>query len=503
VVGKPRTPDALLGRAVERMVTSHHRRRLRRVGWLHALDVPADPEGAWFSDGAVPPRDGCELQVHVDGSQVLPRLVAAIEAARSHVHITSWILTPNMLLPDANGAAGTLRELLARRAADGIEVRVLHWAGVPAPGSPISRTTVRRLLHELADGTDVRWRMDARERPMHCHHEKVVLVDDQVAFVGGMDLTIEHGDRRDTPAHPERDDVGWHDISCELRGPVVADVARHFAMRWSESPRGDGDPGPDVPLPEPVEPAEPPTPGPSRVQLVRTVPEHVYDSLPDGSFTVLETYLRALRGARELIYLENQFLWSPEIVDVLMAKLRNPPSEQFRIALVLPSAPELGGDDTRGQLACLLEADGGRGRIAACCLAARPVPNSPPRMPSPVYVHAKLGIVDDRWMSIGSANLNEHSLFNDSEANVVTDDPELVRDTRLRLWEEHTLVPRAQLEQRAPADVIDELFLARGLEQRRLVEAGTPPEHHLIALAGVSKRSMRLFGPLQSLLVDG
>jgi phosphatidylserine/phosphatidylglycerophosphate/cardiolipin synthase-like enzyme len=500
-----RSPDALLGRAVERMVTAHHRRRLRRIGWLDVLDVPVDPDGSWFaSSDAPPPRDGCGMDVLVDGAQVLPRIVAAIEAARSHVHVASWLLSPSMLLPDRSGAAGTLRALLARRAAEGIDVRVLHWAGAPFPGSPISRTAVRRLLHELADDTEVRWRMDAHERPMHCHHEKVVVVDDEVAFVGGMDLTVEQGDRRDTTAHLERDDVGWHDITCELRGPVVADVARHFAMRWSESPRGAGDPGADVPLPDPATPQPSgETPGRSRVQLVRTVPERAYDSLPNGTFTVLETYLRALRGARELIYLENQFVWSPEVVDVLVQQLRHPPTEQFRIVLVLPSRPELGGDDTRGQLGVLLDADAGRGRIAACCLAARPAPHAQPRMPSPVYVHAKLGIVDDRWMSIGSANLNEHSLFNDSEANVVTDDARLVLDTRLRLWEEHTLVPRAQLERRSPAAVVDELFLARALEQRRLVDEGTPPEHHLVALSGVSKRSMRLLGPLQSLLVDG
>ena len=56
---------------------------------------------------------------------------------------------------------------------------------------------------------------------------------------------------------------------------------------------------------------------------------------------------------------------------------------------------------------------------------------------SPVYVHAKIGIVDDRWLTIGSANLNEHSLFNDTELNVLTCDPELARGTRLRLWSEH------------------------------------------------------------------
>jgi phosphatidylserine/phosphatidylglycerophosphate/cardiolipin synthase-like enzyme len=52
-------------------------------------------------------------------------------------------------------------------------------------------------------------------------------------------------------------------------------------------------------------------------------------------------------------------------------------------------------------------------------------------------VHAKIGIVDDAWLTLGSANLNEHSLFNDTEMNVVTHDTALARQTRLRLWAEH------------------------------------------------------------------
>ena len=53
----------------------------------------------------------------------------------------------------------------------------------------------------------------------------------------------------------------------------------------------------------------------------------MYDAVPHGEFRILESYLRALRSARSFVYLENQFLWSPEIVDVLRDKLRDPPSD--------------------------------------------------------------------------------------------------------------------------------------------------------------------------------
>src|SRR5437763_840668 len=153
----------------------------------------------------------------------------------------------------------------------------------------------RRRLRSLGSG-----------RALHCHHEKLVVVDDRVAFVGGIDLTTLGGDRRDSRGHPARGSLGWHDASTRLEGPVVADVADHFALRWREVT--------GVALP----PAQPPPPaGELEVQAVRTVPEKIYRALPRGEFRILESYVRALRSARRFVYLESQFLWSPELVEIL------------------------------------------------------------------------------------------------------------------------------------------------------------------------------------------
>jgi phosphatidylserine/phosphatidylglycerophosphate/cardiolipin synthase-like enzyme len=119
-----------------------------------------------------------------------------------------------------------------------------------------------------------------------------------------------------------------------------------------------------------------------------------------------------------------------------------------------------------------------------------------------VYVHAKVGIVDDRWITVGSANLNEHSLFNDTEMNVVSHDPELARQTRLRLWSEHLGQPVAALAAE-PAALIDETWRPLASEQLERLMAGDPPTHRVVGLAHVSRRSKRLLGPLQALLVDG
>ncbi len=111
-------------------------------------------------------------------------------------------------------------------------------------------------------------------------------------------------------------------------------------------------------------------------------------------------------------------------------------------------------------------------------------------------------IVDDRWLTVGSANLNEHSLFNDTEMNVVTHDAAVARETRLRLWAEH-LELRVDEVSGDPADVIDQLW--KPISEAQLVgrRAGEALTHRLVRLPHVSRGSGRLLGPLQGLVVDG
>jgi phosphatidylserine/phosphatidylglycerophosphate/cardiolipin synthase-like enzyme len=339
---------------------------------------------------------------------------------------------------------------------------------------------------ELTRGTKIQCALDSRERPMHCHHEKLVIVDGEVAFVGGIDLTSLGGDRFDSGEHPVRGKIGWHDVSSCLEGPAVADVAEHFASRWREVTG------------EVLAATAPPPAGDQEVQVIRTVPEKIYDFLPQGDFRILESYQRALRSAHSLVYLENQFLWAPQIVEILLGKLRDPPTEGFRLVVMLPAKPNNGADDTRGQLAQLAEADDGAGRFLATTLQSRTG-----QLAGPLYVHAKVGIVDDRWLTVGSANLNAHSLLNDTEMNVVTDDPELARETRLRLWAEHLEVEFESIANDEPHTVVDERWRPIAAEQLDRLRSDDTPTHRLLALPGVSRRSRRLLGPLSNLVDDG
>jgi phosphatidylserine/phosphatidylglycerophosphate/cardiolipin synthase-like enzyme len=406
--------------------------------------------------------------VLVDGEEALPRLQDDIASARESVLLAGWAFEPSFRL--ARGGP-TLRELLTD-AAERVDVRVLAWAGAPLPLFRPSRGDVRDARDRLVRGTKIQMALDAYERPMHCHHEKLAVIDGRIAYVGGIDLTSLQGDRLDSGDHPARGAIGWHDASARIEGPLVDDVAEHVALRWREV-EGEqiGERGPAGER------------GGVRAQFVRTVPNGVYKELPFGDFRILESYVRAIRSAQRFVYLESQFFWSPELVTILTEKLRRPPSDEFRVVLVLPAKPNNGADDTRGQLGVLVDNDPER-RLLACSLYQ-------PGRADQVYVHAKIGIVDDRWLAVGSANLNSHSFYNDTEACVITCDEDVVRSTRLRLWREH--LQRDDLDG-DPHSILDNLWRPA---------AEDPDFHRLGLLPHVSRRSRSFLGPLNGLLVDG
>jgi len=246
--------DRSVGDAVTAAVCRHHIGRLERIG-SRSLDAPP---GGWAED-APPPRTGNDVEVLVDGEVALPRIVADVRGARSHVHLTGWFMSPDFVLEDGE-APVILRDLLAA-AATRVDVRVLLWAGAPVPVFTPARRLVRAVGDELRRAGPIHCALDTHERPLHCHHEKSIVIDGEIAFVGGIDLTSLAGDRRDSQRHPARAALGWHDVTTRTRGPLVADVADHFNLRWQAVT------GERLPDPPPSSPA-----GDVTAQLVRTLP---------------------------------------------------------------------------------------------------------------------------------------------------------------------------------------------------------------------------------------
>jgi len=102
--------DARVGQSIERASRAHHRRRLARIGRSAQLDPPED--GELWSAGEPRPRDGCQLEVLIDGEQALAAIAEAIASARAYVHIAGWHATPDFRLTRHEGAP-SLRDLPA------------------------------------------------------------------------------------------------------------------------------------------------------------------------------------------------------------------------------------------------------------------------------------------------------------------------------------------------------------------------------------------------------
>ena len=303
--------------------------------------------------------------------------------------------------------------------------------------------------------------LDMRVRPGGSHHMKIVVLrhpgrpERDVAFVGGIDLCHS---RRDDSAHfgdPQRQQMAavygvtppWHDIQALISGPAVGDVETIFRERWEDPAPLTRNPlhrlrdlatGEDR-RPEPLPPQLPdPQPrGTHAVQMLRTFPyrRSGYSFAPDGERSIARAYLKVLPRARSLVYLEDQYLWSTAVVSVLADALRANPG--LHLIVVIPRFPDQDGKVStppnlfgRADALALLYAAGGR-RVAVYGLE-----NS---AGTPIYVHAKVCIVDDIWTIIGSDNFNRRSWTHDSEVScaIIDEYGSFARQLRLGLGTEH------------------------------------------------------------------
>jgi phosphatidylserine/phosphatidylglycerophosphate/cardiolipin synthase-like enzyme len=470
--------EAYAGRNLRRLFGPLHRRRRQSLPRPAGMDEEAlrRARTAWWADdprwyrGGTPPHRYNRVTPLVDGERYFAALAEALAQAQAYVYVTGWCLTPQIPLKRHNGHEIVQTRLLtllsdtARR----VPVRILLWSGAPFLFQPTTRGTeaVQQAIAGQAH-CDIQCRLDHSAHFSHCHHQKAIVVDGRIAFVGGMDLTTFQGDRWDTPQHPLRAGPNWHDVQVRIEGEAVADVEHNFRQRWLAT-TGDG----DLPHREPAWEEWWQTP----VQIVRTIPRGVYSFAPRGEFGIHHAYTRALRQAQRLIYLENQYLWSPDIVDALIAAMNKQHAEPFRIVIVLPARAYDGKWDNDQHVAKLREIDNGRGLVSVYCpYTSGPTSGVHAFAYRPIYVHAKVAIIDDEWLTVGSANLNNRGLLTDSEINAVVRDRDLARNLRIDLWAEHLALPREQVAQADAVDLVDRQWAGRAAENTQIIRRADRP----------------------------
>ncbi len=445
----------------------------------------------WWAQGDTPVRADSNVMYCVDARSTLLTMCRRFLMARTYIYLASWGMTPTMKLvrgtdrragPDGSPeqeallaelqAEGlqeaeidfwcshdlSLQAVLGYAVSKGVEVKVLIWSGAKlfshynpkVVHEQLIRVGVTCILDDSA--------FDILHHPIESLHQKIAVVDGTHAFVGGIDPLIEPNgdfDRWDYPSHrffeEESSPHPWHDAHAMIEGPAVGDVELNFRQRWNEVVERQHL-GNQLFIAE--HPLPPPLASESQVQVARTIPPHTYRFAPkQGIQGIAQLYVHALSNTQHFIYLENQYFW-PHIFYGLANPLlgtSSPDMERITrelgaalrcgatVAMVLPDRPNVGRAFTDAGLVRLREEAPEavkQGRLQAFCLATSTDIEGEARYRS-IYVHAKVAIVDDRWSTVGSANLNNRGMRDDAEMNVATLDAKLARGLRLLLWAEH------------------------------------------------------------------
>jgi len=387
----------------------------------------------------------------VDGAAYFAALRGALVKARHTVHILGWDIDSRVRLVRGAGANDGYPEPLAEfldalvRERPTLRVNVLSW----------DYAMLFALEREWLSPLRLGWRTHRRMKflldgchPVGAsHHQKVVVIDGAIGFVGGLDLTRC---RWDTPAHapadPGRVDpdgkpyAPFHDVQMAVDGDAARALAELCRERWRRASGREAaapperithDVWPDALVPDLTDVA---------VGISRTEPGF------EGYAPVGEVHALlgdAIGAARDALYIENQYFSSSAMADALAARIDSPDAPD--IALVLPRRQSGWLEETtmgvlRGRIDTRLRALDPAHRYRAWCPR---LPDEPPDGGGCLNVHSKVMVVDDDFLTIGSANLSNRSMGFDSECNlaIASGGDERVRGAirafRARLLGEH------------------------------------------------------------------
>jgi phosphatidylserine/phosphatidylglycerophosphate/cardiolipin synthase-like enzyme len=356
----------------------------------------------------------------IDAADYFRHVKAAMLRARHRIVLVGWDFDSRVTfergektLPGPNQLGAFLYWMVWKR--PGLDIYVLKsnlrllpafdglWFAL-TPVSLLNQISSRR-LHFAIDGA----------HPIgSVHHQKIVVIDDAVAFCGGIDLTVE---RWDTRAHKDdnrhRRTAGRsygprHDVGLAVDGAAARALGEQALARWQTATKQS------LTQVEAKHSAWPSKLQPSLrnvdVGIARTVPE--LEDRPEVR-EVEALNLAAIASARRTVYVENQYLASRTMAEALAARLREDDGPEIVIVLARRGNNPLERgtmDSARHRLIRLLWEADGHGRLGIYW----PVTDGG----APIYVHSKVLVVDDRLLRIGSSNFNNRSMGFDSECDV-------------------------------------------------------------------------------------
>jgi len=363
--------------------------------------------------------------------------------AQQSVWVTVTFMWPAFQMP---GGRGSTFDVLDRAAARGVDVRLIFWRPDDETASLRKNAfwgseTHIALLNNRQSGVKIRW---DRAHAGFCQHQKSWLIDagseNGVAFVGGINLNPH------SMVAPGHNGEGHnHDVYVELAGPSTVDVHHNFVQRWNEASErlaahGHWGAGSEANLQFPAR--VPAGRGNAMVQVQRTIhagryldgqatPGGLLYNIAAGEQSNFDQYCAAINAARHSIYIENHSINVLEIVECLHRALKR----GVDVILLMPAEPGVSLPVSPERLA-FLKMRAGLGTFDNFLLAGIAGIGAD-GIRKPVYVHAKLMLVDDEWATVGSCNLHRFSLFGNGEMNVAFAEPNTIMALRCELLKEH------------------------------------------------------------------
>jgi phosphatidylserine/phosphatidylglycerophosphate/cardiolipin synthase-like enzyme len=415
----------------------------------------------------VPASRGAVL---VDGAAYFSRLEAALRQARRSVLILGWDfdgrirLRPEAPEEDSPPLGPLLRALVETRPE--LEVRILIWsvAVLHAPGAP------GQLLFgaDWQDHSRLTLKLDTHHPIYAAHHQKIVCIDDQLAFVGGIDLTVRRWDTSrhaiDDPVRLQPDESRYHpvhDIQMAVDGEVARSLAELARARWQAA---TGEVLEQVPArrtdlwPADLDPDFTNV----AVAIARTMPA-MGGQPAIGEAAKLTA--DALNAARHAIYIEAQYMTASFVGDILERQLATTNGPEIVVLMTYQShgfAEQLVMGKNRDRLIRRLKRVDRHGRLRVYYPCV-PAADGERRQ---VLIHSKLIIVDDVFLRVGSSNLNNRSIGLDTECDIAIEARDATTRSGISALRDSLLAEHLDTSAEAVAEALaEEGSLVRAVER--------------------------------------
>ena len=388
----------------------------------------------------------------VDGGDYYRAFYRAAKAAENYILLSGWQFDSNVDLlrgEDAKAAGSNatflsfLNDLCEQKTA--LRIYILAWDFSMLYS--INREWFQSWYINWTTNERLKFRFDCCDSFDASHHQKFVVIDGTIAFVGGLDLCSGRWDERDhRAAHPLRVNADqtpyapFHDLQSYHVGPVATKLAELFAARWKCISGDELDLAPPKEVEFELDPTL--TINAREVAISRT--QRLGSGTSGCIQEIRRLFLDAINTAEHVIYIENQYFSSKALYNALLTRMQDTSRPRLDIVLIIAKDAEavleqlsIGFVQTK-LVHHLKDVAAETGHSFGMYY---PVSVGSDGKDVATYIHSKLMLVDDRFLSIGSANMNNRSMGYDTEVNVaweVSSDDRSIHDVRVSLLAEHT-----------------------------------------------------------------